>query len=565
MKPYIFLLALCLPAMCSCNEDDGPDAPGSRPVDPIVKNEKLKVSFTGKFYRAPQGMPYDGKVSTVWSDTVWQNERVSNQLALWSETDDFKNLSVSVTPMSNGTGVIPAENIHLYSVGYVSGDPTPSIDAQPLPRPDAVMVADALLSKLPSALPVGSVEHLWLSVDVPAQCEPGVYTGTVNIADGDAVVQTCGIEFLVTAHTLPAPSDWNYHLDIWQFPFRLPAIINDNGGNVQPFSEAYYKLMTPFYSILADAGQKCITTYIKDGAFTPGETMVDWSRRADGSWAFDYTKFDSFVEFMTSLGIKEQISCFSVAGWNNSVGYTDLADNKYKTMQLPIGSTDFNSVWNAFLNDFRSHLTSKGWMDKAVLYMDENRNEDMREIVKTIRNNGSDWKIGYSGKYLDTDLERELFNYSSIISSTPTSTGNSVPVFYTSCSQMHPNNYLTPENSPAEMTWMAWHAMARGFKGYQRWAFDYWMRPTPFDARDRQNTAGDFHMIYRSSNGADAEPVLSIRWEMLRDGIQDYEKCFRLNANALTSTKALFADTEGLDAEAKVGAAQALVKKLSAQ
>ncbi|MDE6130477.1 MAG: DUF4091 domain-containing protein, partial [Muribaculaceae bacterium] len=122
---------------------------------------------------------------------------------------------------------------------------------------------------------------------------------------------------------------------------------------------------------------------------------------------------------------------------------------------------------------------------------------------------------------------------------------------------------ITPLTSPAEMTWMAWHAMAKGFKGYQRWAFDYWTRPDELDARDRSNTAGDFHMIYRSGNSADATPVGSIRWEMLREGIQDYEKARILGMHKLRAVIMPFSDSEAANAPAYVNAAQAELKKLS--
>ncbi|MDE5642272.1 MAG: DUF4091 domain-containing protein, partial [Muribaculaceae bacterium] len=156
-----------------------------------------------------------------------------------------------------------------------------------------------------------------------------------------------------------------------------------------------------------------------------------------------------------------------------------------------------------------------------------------------------------------------FYNYAAIIGSPMNTTAIDIPIFYTSCSQTHPNNYITPLTSPAEMTWMAWHAMAKGFKGYQRWAFDYWTRPDELDARDRSNTAGDFHMIYRSGNSADATPVGSIRWEMLREGIQDYEKARILGMHKLRAVIMPFSDSEAANAPAYVNAAQAELKKLS--
>ena len=39
-------------------------------------------------------------------------------------------------------------------------------------------------------------------------------------------------------------------------------------------------------------------------------------KRADGTWAFDYTVFDRWVEFMMSVGIDQQINCYSMVPGN---------------------------------------------------------------------------------------------------------------------------------------------------------------------------------------------------------------------------------------------------------
>lgn len=551
-----------MPLICSCNYDSGADFPGAPPKNDPIQNENLTASFVGKFYRLPENTLFKEKSNTEWADTVWINERIYNQIAITNIGDALSQFNIEITEFRNEQGDVTSIPFNLFTVGYVKGDAAPCVDNQPNPRTTA-LVADALLPGVNGKVDGGSSKCFWLSADIPQDLKPGKYSGSIKLLNGNDELGSLSISLLVTNHKLPSAKDWVFHLDIWQFPFRLASIVSDNGSKMEPFSPQHLAMLTPFYSMLADAGQKCVSAYIKDGAFNLGETMIDWTKLADGSWSYDYSKFDRFVEFMFGLRIDSQINCFSVAGWNNKIGYTDQASGTYKYLDVPIGSEVFNQTWNDFLNDFRQHLTSKGWMGKAVLYMDENRNDDMRKIVKMIRDNGSDWKIGLSGRYIDSDIEKEFYNYSAIIGCIPNTTNITVPVFYTSCSQMHPNNYLTPLTPTAEMTWMAWHAMAMGYKGYQRWAYDNWLKDDPFDAQDRLNTSGDFHFIYRSGNGSDATPVSSIRWEMLRDGIQDYEKCRQLDYRAMRQTTLMFKDYNATGAENLVKVAQAQIKKLS--
>ncbi len=552
-------------ALGACSWDKGPDAPGTPPGNNVATDGSLRGAVVGKYVRFSQGAPYAGEESSLWADTVWRNDRAYSQIALWTEPGTkVTGLTFEFTPLKNYESEIPAEAIRLRSVQYVAGDVEPSVDAQPLPRPEA-FIADALAESLPTTIADGEQAYLWLTADIPADCTPGTYTGSLSVLSEGREILSFDIRMLVAPHTLPDPAQWKFHLDLWQFPFQLPSLIESNGSmSVAPLSEAHFDLLRPFYTLLADAGQKAITTYIKDGAFNKGQTMVNWSRTADGSWNFDFSPFDRYIEFMQSLGIDGQINCFSIAGWNNSVGYTDHT-GAARTLNLPIGSADFNSTWTAFLSSFRSHLQSKGWFDKAVLFMDENNDADMQKIVNLIRSCGADWKIGLSGRNMTAAIEKELYNYSTIIGAYPSATGITLPIFYTSCSQKHPNNYVTTTTAPAEMTWMAWHAMALGFKGYQRWAFDYWTLSDPLNARDRGNTAGDFSMIYRSGNTTDAKPLSSIRFEMLRDGIQDFEKARILGVNRLSSVLAAFRDINATDATAAVAAAQSQIKKLSVQ
>ena len=96
--------------------------------------------------------------------------------------------------------------------------------------------------------------------------------------------------------------------------------------------------------------------------------------------------------------------------------------------------------------------------------------------------------------------------------------------FYTSCSLPRPNNFVAADANPADMAAMPWYAMFRGHDGYLRWAFDNWRSHNPLDLQEGSFTAGDFSFVYRSSNDKDMTVIPSVRSELLRDGIEDYEK-----------------------------------------
>ena len=537
------------------------------PEPPVTPSETLKGSFESKFVRYAKGQKFTGQeddrlVTTVWKDTVWQNERVHKQIVLWTESKRYDDLTYEIGDLLSGGNRIASSNLHLRFPSYVLGDEK-ALVCNEYRTHTSVQIADKLSEEAVRTVTASEPVKLWLTADIPAGTAPGEYEGTVTVKSGGEVQLTFTVRLLVVNHALPPVSEWAFHLDLWQFPFQLSGLCADNGQKVTPFSSEYFTLVKPFYQLLADAGQKVITAYIKDGAFNKGQTMVKWHEAADGKWSFDYTGFDKFVAQMMSWGIGRQISCFSLVGWNTSIGYTD-ASGEARTLKLTVGSDEYRTVWNEFLDSFERHLKTKGWFEKTVLYMDEIREDEMRQVVSFIKQHNPDWKIGLAGSAVSSDVESAFYDYSTILGYDRTST-NAVATFYTSCAQGIPNAYVSLDNNPAEMVWVAWYAKAKGLNGFLRWAYDYWTKADPQDVRDGNNTAGDFSLIYRSDNSLSSVPLSSIRLELLREGIQDYEKMRILSTNLMNPVVQKFTLTSGRFAGEIVTEAQGMLKKISAE
>jgi hypothetical protein len=529
---------------------------------PVAKNDApLNVSFENNFVRYKKGQAYSGQPQNTWSDTAWKNDRIHKQIIVWS-TNDINQLSYQISDLVATGNVIDKNNIQLRCAGYAYGDNNAVTCGSAISRGN-LQIADALLAQPVTAINASEPSIMWVTINVPKNAVAGTYSGTITIKSGNQQLSVLNIKVLVVNKTLPDPADWAFHLDIWQFPFQYLSLCTDISGNkILPFSTAHFNLIQPFYQLLANAGQKCISTYIKDGAFLPGQTMVQWIKNTDGTWSFDFTNFDAYVTHLMAWGINKQINAYSLAGWNTQTGYYDAASQKNKTMELATTSPDYSITWNSFLNAFKAHLDTKGWFDKTVLYMDEVPDEQMTTIINVISNNNRNWKIGLAGKGLTTANENALYEYATIWGYKRKSS-NAVATFYTSCSQLQPNSFLTMQNNPAELTFLPLYAAANGMNGYTRWAYDYWTLPDPFDIRDGNNAAGDYNLIYRSNNSQNAQPIASIRWELLRQGVQDYEKISLLNSEQVNASLTSISQQSGNDAAQKVQSVEALLKKVS--
>ena len=500
--------------------------------------QNIHGSFDSKFKRYQKNERFDGTESLVWNATAWKGERLSKQIILWSDST-LSGLTYSVSDLTTNGSVIAASNISLKFPTYVKGDPEARSCGGYPTHPSVVELADALSENEVEVLHSSDPIQVWLSIDVPNTAITGEYSGTISVNGGSAPL-VFDVNLKVVDYTLPDTTDWSFHLDLWQFPVNILNHYNtaNPSKKIAIWSDEHFALFEPTYRLLAKAGQKVITTSIKENALG-SESMVKWTKKTNGTWEYDFTAFDKYVNALTSWGISKQISCFSPVGWNETViPYWDEATGTKAHLSAPLGSTAYSARWDHFLTAFSQHLAAKGWFDKVVLYLDEVEASKLNSVVSVVHGNNPNWKLGIAySEGLSNVLKANFYDLSGILEDA-SNTGISkdkVSTFYTSCTQQNPNNYVTPENSPAEMTWMGWHAFKEGYDGYLRWAFDYWRLSDPFDARDGGHTAGDFSMVYRDSNNTPSNILSSIRFEMLRDGIQDYEK-LKILSTALESS-----------------------------
>lgn len=498
----------------------------------ISYSQTLHGSFESKFKRYQKNEGFSGTPTQSWNTVAWKGERIHKQIVLWSD-DNIKNLNYKFSELKNVTSheVISKHNNSVRFPSYVKGDISPKgcplIPNGPLfpEKRGYVEIADALLDTPKTIISPSDPLKLWITINIPRNIFAGTYKGEFVVYSGIKPLQKFEVEIQVTDKTIPEVKDWEFHLDIWQWPLQGLKFYNTSGLSkpIKPWSNRHFKLLEPFYKILADMGQKVAFTQINSNV----SPMVKWSLDKDGTWEFDFTVFDKYVEALERWGINKQISCRSLLeNKSNQLPYIDKADGTLKYLTLKHGTIAYKTLWFSFLTDFKQHLLEKNWFDKTVLYMDEVREEEMNAVVSFVKAHDSDWKLGLAyGSTQSKTTMAQIYDACGILGVVnPTNRRDKINTFYTSCTETIPNNYITPDNNVAEMTWMPWHASREGLNGYLRWAFDLWQLEDPFDERGGHFTSGDYSMIYRSNNGPDMKPVMGIRTEMLREGIQDFEK-----------------------------------------
>lgn len=451
---------------------------------------------------------------------AWRGERCSTQLAVQAN-GPARQLSVSCTSLSNGEKSIPA-TVSLIRYTVAHGTPT----------------ADIIGGETTCDNPAGVNRGIWLQIDVPQNAEPGIYQGQVIVSAEGCAETRQTLRLNVSEETLPAPEQWKLYLDLWQHPQAVAR-----WHDVEPWSPEHFALLRPLMKRLAAAGQKCITTTLLDEAWN-GQTydtfpsMVRWIRGVDGQMRYDYTALDAWVSFMhDEIGIRGQISCYTMIPWHLRVRFFDEATGRYDSIRAVPGTPEYTELWAPFLRDFHAHMQQKGWAEKTCISIDERPDNMVRAAMKLLEQEAPSFRIS-SAVDKPSDLTREVYSIAPVITHAGTALGDllkerqaagKLTSFYVCLHPKKPNTFT--HSTPAEAEWLGFFAAANHLDGFLRWAYNSWNR-NPFECTDFVHwPSGDCFLVYPGNRS-------SIRFERLRDGIENYEKINLLRARAGKSPEA---------------------------
>ena len=484
----------------------------------------LNVSFAttdALYFRSD--VPALDKKAASWETTAWKGERVNVMVLVWSP-DTLEQVRIIAGNLKSNAGkVIPAGNIQSRMVRYVvSNYPYNAADVTcgATPYKDIYLMPDRFEQFERFELPGRSVRPVWLSIDIPATVEAGVYQATVKVRS-EKEEKVLQLKLTVQNQVLPKPSEWKHRLDLWQNPWVVAW-----RNQVKPWSDDHMILLKKHMQHYANAGGTFITTYAvhspwADNSYMIEGGMIEWIRRTNGSWKFDYSIFDQYVQLCMSLGIDEAITVYTPVPWGNRFRYLDEKTGNYIYETWTPDSKNFREFWNVFLTDLKKHLEQKGWLKITYLGINENPMDQTLAAIKVVKDHSPEWRITYAGDW-HKELDSLLDDYSYLFGKEPTleeqkkrAGSGRTSSYYVCCNPAKPNNFVF--SPPIEGRWISWYTLAYGYDGFLRWAYDAWPADPERDARHTLWAAGDCFLVYPGGNSG-------IRFEKLREGIVDFEK-----------------------------------------
>jgi hypothetical protein len=424
------------------------------------------------------------------------------------------------------------ENIKVRFVGYV---PYKLAAAEPasdrLISPPA-MCPDILLEDKTITLQANKNQPLWLTVEVPKTAAPGIYTGTVKIsgsADGQTLTANIPVHIKVYNVTLGKSRLW---LTQWfcMSKYRAAESTDVNLAKLEKFSPRYWDLMRKYASNMAQHRQNT-------ALISPLE-MTEYSFSPEGRLQFDFTNFNRAVRIFIDEGVIGRIEGGHLGGrinneWTNnfeSFIYIFKYGKFIKSSTEPQTAEAVN-FYSQFLPALVKHLRQNNWLNIYVQHIADEpitkNAESYDTFVRLVRKYAPELKIieachtteltepiniwvpqlNYLKQNFDFYKQRQK-------------SGDEV-WFYT-C--------MYPQGEFANRFWelpliktriLHWINFKYGITGYLHWGYNFW-NDNPYKNIGFEHTKmpdGDEWIVYPGIDG----PLDSIRFEALRDGVDDYE------------------------------------------
>jgi len=488
---------------------------------------------------------------------------------LWTTTTMDKVLREAAPPETAGSGivmyaakneqepfqiVIRAEGAASATVDLSAFEGPATIDTASIRRVDYVTISEPSdASSIPSGrmpdpllptsfgasepLPAGENQPFWITVSVPADAMAGDYVATLTVSvDGD------GVEVPVSLHV---------------YDFALPSRPSFDGSYNASFSALGGDESLEKVEMLKD--------FFFSHRLVPSSVAWPAGLNYDGGIEYDcasgtFLSEDNPYDF-SQLGPKY----VDGTGWNGA-GFGSLQVMRFVDNSTPrpqtfcgvdrgsdhYGTDAYNAEWSKLLAAIDAYLVARGWEDLAHYYV-QNEPQDEEDyqlaafLAQLTKSAAPNLRIAVSEEPKPEIAENpmaggasydlwwaNLSHFEPDYAATRQALGEQVWWYFLYGDRPPYFNPITIDHAGIESRiahWAAFAARVSGFAYYSvtGWGSDPYTNPKP-QGTDQN---GDGFLLYPPQDG---ELVSSIRWELLREGVEDYEYLLLANGGQRPAT-----------------------------
>ncbi|MBO4642967.1 MAG: DUF4091 domain-containing protein [Bacteroidaceae bacterium] len=278
------------------------------------------------------------------TEEVAAGENAVFQFALCSE-EDLTKVSLSFDAFTDGKGH-SLNDVRTGFVDYVHVGLPMKVPAKDIIKSPTGMFPDPIVDDgLARDIPAGRTQPLWVSVKVPTDAAPGLYTGTIRVK-GKGFSKKEKVSLKVYPVVMEEPDLW---VTNWFKSSEQGAQLFDSTATM--YSDRYWDYIREVASWMKECHQNMVKVPI---------TTIDAKKGADG-WKFDFTHFDQMVSIFMECGVMKRIEGDHlggrVGGWESTFGVRVPGEDK----MLPLEDKRVQDYLSQFIPALTAHLREKGW------------------------------------------------------------------------------------------------------------------------------------------------------------------------------------------------------------
>jgi len=440
---------------------------------------------------------------------------------------------------------------------YVLNNPPANTDPSTYLRKAPAFFPDAFLEEETIAVRDEWTQPLWVSVHVPKGAAPGEYTGAIGIdlVERDGAKHHFEVPISLTVWPFTLPDEPSLHHTEWFFPDRVAAYYR-----LERWSEAHWGWIEKVAEDMARHRQDMI--------LTPFPSLVDIRRTASGRFSYDFTRLDRWVKTFRKAGltwIEGSHVAGRVGGWHSDIGWRrlrveDAGGRPIDTSREKLSDAEYEPYMESFVKAIHAHLKQQRWDRRYVQHVADEPMPDNEASWSACARKVRAWLPGVPtidavmSEGLEGLVDWRVPQIQHIRPDSPRNPGEELWSYVCLAPQgPYPNRFLDyPLIRNRIIFWLSWSLGLKGFLhwGYNSWAawqgvpvripVEPWLDATAgsiYCADRNPLPAGDPHLVYPG----ETRICSSMRWEDIRNGMEDFEYLHMLEQAAVGRGRAVSA------------------------
>jgi hypothetical protein len=451
-----------------------------------------------------------------------RNEYVSAQCVI-KANQDLQNVTVSMGPLQHTAlqTSLPAEALKWNFVGSIPIEQnTPKYRKTDLIRAAPARFPDYLAEEKEVSVKKGGYKAVYLTIKIPENAEAGDYEGQVTIKTDESEMS---LPLHLKVYPLTLPDQRHLMVTEWFTTGYFKKFHDIDASD----SQRFFEMLRVYAENMAEHRQN---------VFRVSMDLITCKQATDGSMKFDFSRFDKWADTFWQTGCMDLLETgfvarFGEGGWSSN----EILLRDFRAQTEPAGkriTVPGREFLPKFLPAFENHLREKGWLEKTIFHIaDEPSNHnvmDWREASEFIH------QYSPALRRIDAIETTHCFDRLEIWVPKLDHLATWHDVFKGAQNQgyemwfytvgifqngSYPNK--TVDVPLIESRILHWLNYRFGLKGYLHWGFNSWT-DEPFTAPGKHR--GDGWHVYPKKDGL----INSLRWEQMRNGIQDYEYLWML-------------------------------------